>query len=105
MIEKYIGQKVLAQTSAYFVGPDGKDHNAIWGTLNGINKVPKELGFIPNRNMANWYYEIGDTVIMGCQINYMSLCPDEPKDNVESWGLKDNIIVPYITPHKIFITK
>lgn len=106
MIDKFIGQKVLITASEWFVGPGGKDHRAVWGTLKGVHEAGKHLGFTPNRAHANWFYEIGDLVIMGCQVKYICLCPDEPKEDVTAWTLKEGETTPiqYIAPFKILIT-
>lgn len=106
MIDKFINQKVLISTNDWFVGPDGKDHRAVWGTLKGVHEAGKHLGFIPNRAHANWFYEVGEIIIMGCQVKYMCLCPDQPKTDVRAWKLSesDNYPKEYDAPFKILIT-
>jgi arginase family enzyme len=106
LIDKYIGHKVLITTDSWFVGPDGADHSAVWGTLNGVYEAGKHLGFIPNRAHANWYYEIGGMIIMGCQVKYFVLCPEAPEPDGHSWSMKSEIspeAVRYRSPHKILI--
>jgi hypothetical protein len=105
MIDKYVGKKVLITCESYFVGPDGKDHGAVWGTLTGVYEAGKHLGFIPNRAHANWYYEIGGLVIMGCQVKYLSLCENQPEPDGHSWAMKEGMEKPleYRSPFKILI--
>jgi hypothetical protein len=105
MIENYIGKKVLISCNNWFVGPDGKDHMAVWGTLKGVHEAGKHLGFIPNRAHANWYYEIGGLIIMGCQVKYLCLCSDQPETDGYSWTMKEGESKPlqYRTPNKILI--
>ncbi|WP_276483572.1 hypothetical protein [Paraflavitalea pollutisoli] len=107
MIDKYVGKKVLITTSEWFVGPDGKDHRAVWGTLNGVHEAGKALGFIPNRAHANWFYDIGGVVIMGCQVKYLCLCPDQPSPDVLGWTIEKDMkeALQYTAPFKILIAE
>lgn len=106
MIDKFINQKVLITTSEWFVGPDGKDHKAVWGTLKGVYEAGKHLGFIPNRAHANWFYEVGDIIMMGCQVKYICLCSEQPKEDVQAWTFEKDDTLPktYTAPFKILIT-
>jgi hypothetical protein len=105
MIDNYVGKKVLVTTDSWFVGPDGKDHMAVWGTLKGVHEAGKHLGFIPNRAHANWFYEIGSMIIMGCQVKYLCLCEKQPEPDTDAWALRDSMTEPlqYKAPHKILI--
>lgn len=73
-----LGKKVLATCQNWFVGPDGKDYKAIYGTLKAVTEASKSVGFIPNRAHANWFYEIGTMVVMGCQVMYLVECSVPP---------------------------
>lgn len=104
MQNQWIGKKVLAQTNSWFVGPDGKDHCSVWGTLRGIYKDKDVLGFTINaRATANWCYDFGDIIVMGCQINYLCLCPVKPSPDVQSISYKDGVVVKFTLPDKIYI--
>lgn len=81
MTTDFVGHNVLCTCQSWFVGPDGKQYKAIWGNLKAVHEAGKTMGFIPNRSHANWFYEIGNSVIMGCQVLYMIKC--EAKPNVE----------------------
>ena len=105
MIDKYIGKKVLITCSEWFIGPDAKSHSAVWGTLSGVHEASKHLGFTPNRAHANWYYEIGGMIIMGCQVKYLCLCEAAPDSDTYDWTMRDGLSEPlqYKAPHKILI--
>jgi hypothetical protein len=105
MIDKYIGKKVLINCDHWFVGPDGKDHMAVWGTLKGVHEAGKHLGFIPNRAHANWFYEIGSMIIMGCQVKYLCLCETKPDTDTVAWSMREGLTEPllYKAPNKILI--
>jgi hypothetical protein len=77
-MNEFIGKKVLMTTDRWFFAPDGNQYRAVWGTLKVIHEAGKSLGFIPNRSHANWFYEIGNMIIMGCQVLYITACPDKP---------------------------
>lgn len=101
---KFIGKKVLITTDRWFIGPDGQDHAAVWGTLNRI-WTDKDLDFKAATGMANWVYEIGDVIIMGCQVKYFCLCEIQPNPDQNCWSLKDGLPVEYQSKGKILITK
>ena len=66
-----IGDKYLVTTDSWFYAPDGTIRKAVWGTLKAIHNSDDVLGFKPNRNSTNWYAEIGNMTIAGCQIHYV----------------------------------
>jgi hypothetical protein len=105
MIDKYVRKKVLITCDSWFVGPDGKDHMAVWGTLNGVYEAGKHLGFTPNRAHANWYYDVGGIIIMGCQVKYLCLCEERPEPDGYAWTMKEGMDKPleYRAPNKILI--
>ena len=70
MTEFEIGKKALITTSAWFYAPDGKQYRAVFGTVKGIKSDQETLGIKTNNKSSNWYLEIGNTIIAGCQIHY-----------------------------------
>lgn len=66
-----IGDKYLVTTDNWFFAPDGTSRKAVWGTLKAIHNSDYVLGFKPNRNSTNWYVELGNMTIAGCQIHYV----------------------------------
>lgn len=54
------------------------DNLAVWGTLKGIHAAKDVLGFTVNASHANFYVEIGNTAIAGCQALYCVRCDNPP---------------------------
>lgn len=85
-MKDYLNSKVLVTTVNWFYGPDGKQYRAIWGTLKGVHEAQKVFGFVPSRTHANWFIEIGDITVTGCQVLYCIKCPNKPNDSeVDEW--------------------
>jgi hypothetical protein len=66
-----IGDKVLVTTNNWFYAPNGTQCHAVWGTVKSIPDAEIFWGLKTNRNSTNWYLEIGDMIIAGCQIYYI----------------------------------
>lgn len=104
-MKEFIGQKVLVTTNGWFYGTDGKLYRGAWGKLKAVHEAKDALGIIPNRSHANWFIEIGDMVIMGCQVLYIIKCETAPPEN----NIKDHSTGPehgafeYQRPGQIFI--
>jgi hypothetical protein len=64
------GKKVLITTDNWFYAPNGKAYRAVFGTINAIVNSEQALGIRVNARSADWYVEIGDMLIAGCQIHY-----------------------------------
>jgi hypothetical protein len=77
-MKAYLNQKVIVTTSAWFYAPDGKLYRAVWGTLKGVLAAKDVLGFTVNASHANFYVEVGDVVIAGCQALYCVRCDNRP---------------------------
>lgn len=88
-MHEYIGQKVLLTSQSWFYAPDGKQYKSVHGTLKGIHEAGNTLGFIPNRSHANWFIEIGDMTIMGCQVLYVIKCDKVETGSVKDWRNND----------------
>ena len=65
-----VGSRVLITTSNWFYGPDGRMYNAVHGTVMAIKDDEQTLGIRTNRNSTNWYVQVGNITIAGCQIHY-----------------------------------
>ena len=76
-----IGDKALITCLAWFYAPDGQSYNAVFGTVKAVRSSEETLGIKTNAKSTNWYIEIGDMTIAGCQVNYaiktskVSFCP------------------------------
>lgn len=64
------GQKALITTDNWFFAPDGKSYRAVFGTVHAVRSAEETLGIKPNAKSTNWYVEIGNMTIAGCQIHY-----------------------------------
>ena len=78
-MKNLIGENVLITCGNWFYAPDGKQYRAVWGPLFSISEAKDKLGFSPGRAHANWFIEIGNMVITGCQVNYCLHCPEQPE--------------------------
>jgi len=65
-----IGDKMLVTCDNWFYTPDGNTHRAVFGTVKGIHSDKTTLGIKTNDKSTNWYLEIGNMFIAGCQIHY-----------------------------------
>lgn len=103
MVKNLIGENVLCTCSNWFIAPDGKEYKGVYGKLIGIYEVSKELGFIPNRSHANWFYKIGEMVIMGCQVMYIIKCTQPVNtDKQTAWTLDSGDVKEYERPTLIY---
>jgi len=85
-----IGDTCLLTTD-YFLAPDGKQYRAVFGTIKGVFDDKDTLGIRTNAKSTNWYVEIGNMTIAGCQIKYaVKVTKDKVNFNgkihEESWG-------------------
>ena len=67
---KDIGEKYLITTNDWFYAPDGESYKAVYGTVRGIYSDAETLGIKTNARSTNWYVEIGNMLVAGCQIFY-----------------------------------
>jgi hypothetical protein len=65
-----IGDKVLITTSDWFFAPDAQSYKAVWGTVKAIRTDSETLGLKTNARSTNWYVEIGNMLVAGCQVFY-----------------------------------
>lgn len=70
MNQDHIGKNVLITTVDWFFAPDGKLYRAVWGELKAIKQAEANLGIRPNGRSINWYIEVGNMTVAGCQVNY-----------------------------------
>lgn len=69
-----IGSQVLITCDNWFYAPDGQSYRAVWGTVKGIRQDSDVLGIKTNARSTNWYLEIGNMILAGCQIHYALEC-------------------------------
>jgi hypothetical protein len=103
-MNNHLNKKVLITTLGWFIAPDGKEYRAVWGTLKAVHEAGKTLGFIPNRSHANWFIEIGDMIIMGCQVMYFIQTDSINKGEADWWGTSnDGEVKQQKAPCKIYV--
>lgn len=86
-----INKKVLITCREWFVAPDGRQYKAVHGTLTSINTSETTLGFTPSRTHTNWYIQIGNMTIAGCQVVYC----------VESDSVNFDLVTDYTTERTV----
>lgn len=97
------GQKALITTDNWFFAPDGNSYRAVFGTVKAARTAEETLGVRPNGKSTNWYVEIGNMTIAGCQIHYAvrtDTCNDGPSKQWSSsaeQGCRE-----YFTPCSIY---
>ncbi len=65
-----VGKKALITTDNWFMAPDGLQYKAVFGTIIRAASAEETLGIKTNARSSNWYVEIGNMTIAGCQIHY-----------------------------------
>lgn len=97
------GQKALITTSQWFYGPDGSEYRAVFGTVKTIRCDKEALGITTNRNSTNWYVEIGNMTIAGCQVHYAVRCDSCNTGWAAGWNADaSNGLKEYQRPSVIF---
>lgn len=66
-----IGDKVIVTCDNWFFAPDGLSYRAVFGTVKAVRTAEDSLGVRPNGKSTNWYLEVGNMTIAGCQIHYL----------------------------------
>lgn len=64
-----VGENFLISTDNWFFAPDGKQYRAVFGKVHAITQ-DTALGIKTNRNSTNWYVNIGNMIVAGCQVHY-----------------------------------
>jgi hypothetical protein len=80
-----IGKKALITTDNWFVAPDGNKYQAVFGTIRGIKTSEQTLGIKPNSRSTNWYIEIGNMIVAGCQIHF-AIRTDDCSKTSSGWS-------------------
>ena len=65
-----INEKYLITTDCWFIAPDGNQYKAVFGTVTSVSNDEDTLGIKTNRSSTNWYVNIGNMIVAGCQIHY-----------------------------------
>lgn len=97
-----VGQKVLITTHNWFCAPDGKQYTAVYGTVKAVLDSQQTLGVKTNARSTNWYAEVGNITIAGCQIFYAIRTDSCDLGDTESFEVKDGKVLKYWVPTKIY---
>lgn len=98
-----IGDKVLVTTDNWFHAPDGNTYRAVFGTVKGVHDVKGVLGITPNDRSMNWFLNIGNMIIAGCQIHYAVKCDKCSSSGGLGWSSDaENGLKSYQTPNSIY---
>lgn len=66
-----IGKKALVTCDNWFYAPNGRQYRAAFGTIKAVRTAEDTLGVRPNGRSTNWYVEVGNMTIAGCQIHFV----------------------------------
>ena len=97
-----IGDKVLLTTFAHFFAPDGKQYRGVFGTVKGVHSSEDTLGIKTNNKSTNWYIEIGNMIIAGCQVNYAIKTKECNFERVDEFSWGENIYHEFTRPTLIY---
>ncbi len=92
-----LGQRVLITTDCWFIAPDGHSYKAAWGTVVEILDSQETLGVRTNARSTNWYVQLGNMLIAGCQIHYAIACENPNFEKVKDPYAKDPEAAQYVT--------
>lgn len=90
-----IGSRVLITTDNWFYAPDGRSYRALFGTVKAIRSDSETLGIKTNAKSTNWYAEVGNMLVAGCQIHYAVSCSDPPPAHVDDEREVDGAVKAY----------
>lgn len=97
------GQKALVTVDNWFYAPDGQQYRAVFGTVKAVRTAEDSLGVKPNGRSTNWYLEIGNLTIAGCQVHYALRCDTCNNGRVKDWtASSEHGLVEYLRPNVIY---
>lgn len=97
------GDRVLVTTDNWFFAPNGLEYRAVFGTVKGVHTDEATLGIKTNSRSTNWYVEIGNMVIAGCQIHYAIHTESCNLGDVRAWQTSgESGIQEFIRPSAIY---
>ena len=72
-------------------------YSAVFGTVKSIINATDQLGITVNARSMNFYTEIGNLSIAGCQVHYALQCERDNVNlgNVNDFSVKDGEVVYY----------
>lgn len=100
--KQMIGSNVLVTTDGWFFAPDGRQYRAVFGELAGILTDDEVLGIKTNSRSTNWYAQVGNMMIAGCQIHYAIVTDDCELHDAKSEEIVEGIVIPCVMPSRIY---
>jgi len=97
-----IGQKFLVTLDNWFYAPDGKHYRAAFGTLRAVLSAEDALGIKPNGRSTNWYMQVGDLLIAGCQVHFAIRCESCHGGDAKNWQIHEGRTHEYVHPTAIY---
>lgn len=85
-----IEKTYLITTDNWFTAPNGIRYNAAFGTIKSIVNATEQLGITVNARSMNFYLEVGNLTIAGCQIHYAIQCE---RDTVNFGPVNDFTVI------------
>lgn len=73
-VEQMVGKRVLVTTDCWFTAPNGEQYKAVYGELIAVQTDQEALGIKTNAKSTNWYAQVGNMLMAGCQIHYAINC-------------------------------
>lgn len=102
MNEQHVGKKVLVTVDNWFYAPNGKSYRAVWGTLKAVKTAEDTLGVRPNGRSTNWYLEVGNLTIAGCQVHYVLQTDTVEFGEVDEFSTHEGLHVVSKRPSAIY---
>lgn len=97
-----VGCKALVSVDNWFYAPDGRMYRAVFGTVKAVRTAEESLGVRPNGKSANWYLEIGNVTIAGCQVHYAVRCEAVHCGPVKDWSSSEGGFREFERPSGIY---
>ena len=98
-----IGMKALVTTDNWFIAPNGENYRAAFGTVRAIRNDEQSLGIRTNAKSTNWYLELGNMLIAGCQIHYVIATPTAiTTGSIKTWKETQGGANEYERPTSIY---
>lgn len=97
-----VGRKAIITVDNWFYAPDGQQYRAVFGTVKAVLGDQETLGIKTNSRSTNWYIEIGNMTIAGCQV-YCAIHSDTCETGmVRSCSEDKGIVTWYEMPSRIY---
>jgi hypothetical protein len=97
-----VGDLALVTLDNWFYAPDGQSYRAVFGRIKAARTAEDSLGVRPNGKSTNWYLEIGNMLIAGCQIHYVVRTDTCATGEVEAWTEANGEVKKFTRPTHIY---